>query len=212
MQAAFDDYLVENYPLSRSVTRLGRYQRSRTLRDRFPYLTQIEAADRLGVILEIIPRMVDAGLLTDDAHDSNRPRPRHIRVVGRREFDELRQRWQAGIPFPVVTQLLGVEAQVAADLVGAGILTQYLHECNGDAAIEKEILNAFVGKLHRYPALPRDLGETVPLRKLASNGYSLVRILQLVLDGRLLAVWLGGDLNNLQVSQRGFQSLIQQKS
>ena len=104
--------------------------------------------------------------------------------------------------------MLGVEAQVATDLVGAGMLTQHLNECAGDAAIEKEALTAFVNKLHRYPALPRDLGETVPLRKLARNGYSLVRILQLVLDGRLLAVWLGGDLYNLQVSHRGFQSLI----
>ena len=161
VQAAFDNYLAANYPLSRSVTRLRRYQRCQTLRDRFPYLTQIEAADRLGIIFEVIPRLVDTGLLTDDAHDPNQPQPRHMRVVRRSEFDKLQQRWQAGISFADVTRLFGVETQVVDDLVGAGMLTQHLHNCNGVAIIEKEALNTFVGKLHRYPTLPRDLGETV---------------------------------------------------
>jgi hypothetical protein len=209
VQAAFDDYLVANYPLSRSVTRLGRYQRSRALRDRFPYLTQVEAAERLGVILEIIPRLVEVGLLADDERDLNQPRPRHIHVVRRREFVELQQRWQTGIPVSDVAHLLGVEAQVIDDLVGAGRLTQHFREHNGGVVIEKEALNAFVSRLHRFPSIPHDMGETVPLRKLADSSHSLIFFLELVVDGKLSAVWFGGDLYGLQVSQRGLQSLKQ---
>jgi hypothetical protein len=63
--------------------------------------------------------------------------PRHIRVVRRREFNKLQQRWQASIPFPDVIQLLGAPAGMVDDLVGAGMLTIRPHKCTGVAAFEK---------------------------------------------------------------------------
>ncbi len=208
VQDAFDAFLAAHYPLSRSVTSLDRYRRSQELRDRFPYLTQAEAAERLGIELEIAQRLVDAELLVDYERGEGQQRHWHqrLRIVRRTEFADLQKRWQMGVPLEGVARILNVDNQVVESLVDAAFLTQ-----GGapDGYVEKPSLNAFVRKLHRYPVIPCDFGKPVTLWDLVEEGYDLVRVLQQIFAGEVTAVWLGGGLYSLWVSQDDIHLLQQ---
>lgn len=206
IQAAFDDFLVANYPLSRSVTRLDRYRRSQALRDHFAYLTQAEAAERLGVEPEIVQRLVDAGMLVDYERGEGQQRHWHqrLRIVRRLEFVELQRRWQAGIPLKDVASILDVDEQMVENLVKALLLTKCGHtSCVNDSLwpIETISLNTLVRGLKRYPVTPHHFGSPVTLLELVENGYDLVQVLQQILGGGVTAVWFGGGLYSLWVSQ-----------
>lgn len=156
IQAAFDDFLVANYPLSRSVTRLDRYRHSQALRDRFPYLTQAEAAERLGVEPEIVQRLVDEGILVDYERGEGQQRHWHqrLRIVRRLEFVDLQRRWQAGIPLEDLARILDVDEQMVESLVKAALLTKCGHTSGVDDTlwlIETISLNTLVRGLKRYP-------------------------------------------------------------
>jgi len=199
VQAAFDDFLVANYPLSRSITRLDRYQRSQALRDHFPYLTWAEAAQRLGAEPQLIQRLVEVGMLVDYETGEGRQRPWHqrLRIVRRAEFVELQRRWQAGVPIADVARVLGMEVLVVAELVRAGMLVGGCHDSERVTMIS---LSTLAQKLPNNPAIPLDLSEAITLRQLVENGYDLVSILRKVAGGDLKAVWLGGSLYDVRVS------------
>lgn len=206
IQAAFDDFLVTNYPLSRSVTRLDRYRRSQVLRDRFPYLTQVEAAERLGVEPEIVQRLVDEAILVDYERGEGQQRHWHqrLRLVRRLEFVALQRRWQAGIPLKDVASILDVDEQMVENLVKASLLTKCGHtSCVNDSLwpIETISLNTLVRGLKRYPVTPHHFGSPVTLWELVANGYDPVRVLQQILAGEVTAVWFGGGLYSLWVSR-----------
>lgn len=200
IQDAFDDFLVANYPLSRSVTSLDRYRRSQELRDRFPYLTQAEAAERLGIELEIVQRLAEVGLLVDYEQGEGQQRHWHqrLRIVRRIEFVDLQKRWQMGVPLADVARILDVDNRIIESLVDTAFLTQ---DSTSGGQVEKASLNAFVRKLHRYPVIPCDFGKPVTLWELVEDGYDLVRVLQQVLAGEVTVVWLKGGLHSLWVSR-----------
>jgi hypothetical protein len=212
IQAAFDDFLVANYPLSRSVTRLDRYRRSQTLRDRFPYLTQAEAAERLGVELEIVQRLVDEGILVDYERGEGQQRHWHqrLRIVRRLEFVDLQRRWQAGMPLVDVAHILNVDEQIVENLVKASLLTKCSHTSSANNTlwpIETISLNTLVRGLKRYPVTPYHFGSPVTLWELVENGYDLVTVLRQILAGGVTAVWFGGGLYSLWVSQNDIHLL-----
>jgi hypothetical protein len=200
IQDAFDDFLVANYPVSRSVTSLDRYQRSQELRDRFPYLTQAEAAERLGIELETAQRLVEVGMLVDYERGEGQQRHWHqrLRIVRRTEFVDLQKRWQMGVPLADVARILDVDNRVIENLLDAALLTQ---DNAPVGHVEKVSLNAFGRRLHRYPVIPCNFGKPVTLWELVEAGYDLVRVLQQVLAGKVMAVWLGGSLYSLWLSQ-----------
>ncbi len=200
IQDAFDEFLVGNYPLSRSVTSLNRYRRSQEFRDRFPYLTQAEAAERLGLELEIVQRLVEVGLLLDYERGEGQQRHWHqrLRVVRRTEFIDLQKRWQMGVPLLDVARILDVDNRAVGSLVDVTLLTQ---DNAPGGHVEKASLNAFVRKLHCHPVIPYDFGKPVTLGELVEDGFDLVRVLQQILAGDVTAVWLGGGLYSLWVSQ-----------
>lgn len=212
IQAAFDDFLVANYPLSRSVTRLDRYRRSQALRDRFPYLTQAEAAERLGVEPEIVQRLVDERILVDYERGEGQQRHWHqrLRIVRRLEFVDLQRRWQAGIPLKDGARILDVNEQIVESLVKAALLTKCGHTGGVEDSlwpIETISLNTLVRGLKRYPVTPYHFGSPVTLWELVENGYDPVRVLQQVLAGEVTAVWLGGGLYSLWVSRNDIHLL-----
>jgi hypothetical protein len=206
VQDAFDDFLVTHYPVSRSLTRLDRYRRNQAFRDRFTYLTQAEAAERLGVEPEIAQRLVDVEMLVDYERGEGQQRHWHerLRIVRRTEFVDLQARWQAGIPFADVVRLLEVDQQVVENLVGAGLLVKYqVINDVGDVLgqIETTSLNTFVRNLHRYPATPYDFGEPISLRELVEDGYDLIKVVQQGVAKKVKTMWHGGGLYDLWLSQ-----------
>lgn len=206
VQEAFDDFLVANYSLTRSVTRLDRYRRDQALRDRFPYLTQAEASERLKVELEIVQRLVDVEMLVDFERGEGQQRDWHqrLRVVRRTEFVDLQRRWQTGIPSGDVARVLGVDEQIVENLVRTNLLAQCrstdgAHD--GSRGIETDSLNSLVRKLNRYPVLPGNFGEPIAVWELVESGYDLVGIVQQVAVNEVTAFWPGGGLHSLWVSQ-----------
>jgi hypothetical protein len=212
IQDAFNDFLAANYLVSRSITRLDRYQRSQAFRDQFPYLTQREASERLDVEIEIVQRLVDVEMLVDYERGEGKQRHWHqrLRIVRRKEFVDLQRRWQAGVPLVDVTRILDVDMPVVEDLVNARLLTKCRCTSSEDASlwpIETTALNKLVRDLNRYPVIPRNFGKPITLWELVENGYDLVRVLQQVLTGEVTAVWLGGGLYSLWVSQNDMNLL-----
>lgn len=212
IQAAFDDFLLANYPLSRSITRLDRYRRSQALRDRFPYLTQAEAAERLGVEPEIVHRLVDEGILVDYERGEGQQRHWHqrLRIVRRLEFIDLQRQWQAGIPLEDAARILDVDEQIVENLVKASLLTKCGHTSDVDDSlwlIDTLSLNTLVRGLKRYPVTPYHFGSPVTLWELMEKGYDPLQVLQQILVGEVTAVWFGGALYSLWVSRNDIHLL-----
>jgi hypothetical protein len=205
IQDAFDDYLVANYSLSRSVTHLYRYQRSQSFRDRFPYLTQMEAAERLGVELEIVQRLVDVQMLIDYERGEGQQRYgyQRLRIVRRKEFIDLQRHWQTGIPLVDVARLLAVEPQVVEKLVNTNLLkTRYQADTENNSLwrLDAISVNTFFQSLSRYPNLPLRFGKPVPLWELVAGGCDLIQVLQRILAGEVAAAWFWGGLYSMWVS------------
>lgn len=212
VQEAFDDFLVANYPLSRSVTRLDRYRRNRDLRDRFPYLTQMEAAERLQVEPEIVQRLIDAELLVDFEHAEGHQRHWHqrLRIVRRAEFLDLQLRWQAGILSGDVARVLDVDEQLVEVLVRHKLLVKSRpveDVSDGILRIEAASLSNLVSILTRYPVLPANFGVPAALQELVGNSYELVQVLKQVVANEVMAYWPGGSLYSLWVSQNDLHLL-----
>ncbi len=219
VQEAFEDYLVTHYPLSRSIIRMERYQQNQSFRDRFPYLTEAEAARLLNVDPETVHRLVEMGTLVDFERGENVRLHWHkrLRLVRRVELEALRQRWQAGISLTEVSQLLSVSEEMVIDLVNAGLLTETGHAVVDDGVrfrIDTLSFSVLTGRLCRYPLMfynePKFLSLTQVTQLLAERGYDVVQVIQYVVSGDLKAVWLTHDLHDLQISKASLEALLAQ--
>jgi len=217
---AFEDYLVTRYPLSRSIIRMERYQQSQSFRDRFPYLTEAEAASLLNVDLETVQRLVEIGTLVDFECGENLRLHWHkrLRLVRRIELETLQQQWQAGIALSEVSQLLNVSEEMVLDLVYAGLLTEVEPAVvdDGDVGLRIDTLSFSVltGKLRRYPPMFYNEPDFLPLTQatqlLEKHGYDVVQVIQHVVSGDLKTVWLTHDLHDLQISKASLEALLVQ--
>lgn len=211
IQEAFDDYLAAHYPLSRSITRLHRYRRCVALRDRFPYLTQAETAERLGVGPDVIQRLVEMGVLVDyeQGEDIQRHWHERLRFVRRLEFDALRKQWVDGLALTEAARLLDVELEVVAQLVRANLLTRQGNIAEEDTVgkVSLESLSVLFTKLNSYPGGSWMLMETIGLSQLVENGWDVVTILQHVMNRELASQWYGGGLYQARVSRIGWERL-----
>jgi hypothetical protein len=213
IQEAFDDFLAAHYPLSRSITRLRRYRQSAALRDRFPYLTEAEAAERVGVAPNVIQRLVEIGVLVNYEQGENIRLHWHkrLRLVRRVEFEELQERWQDGISVSDVTRLLDVETGMVERLVEANLLAwqNAVDEDKATWKISPQALGHFFDKLHIHPGSSWMLMETVTLQQVVEAGGDAVTIIQYVMNGDLASLWFGGGLYEVQVSQNIWEQLSQ---
>lgn len=211
IQEAFDAYLAAHYPLSRSITRLHRYRHRAELRDRFSYLTQAEAAERLGVGPDVIQRLVEMGVLVDyeQGEDIQRHWHERLRFVRRQEFDALRKQWSDGLPLTEAARLLDVEPEVIIQLVHANLLASQGNIAEGDTVrkVRLESLSVLFAKLNSYPGGSWLLMETIALPQLVENGWDVVTVLQYVMNGDLASQWFGGGLYQVRVSRIGWERL-----
>jgi hypothetical protein len=217
VQEAFEDFLIDHYPLSRAIIRMERYQQNQAFRDRFPYLTQAEAARLLKVDPETMQRLVELGTLIDFERGENQRLHWHkrLRLVRRVELEALRQRWEAGISLTEVSQLLGVSKEMVIDLVNVGLLMEAGPTDIDDGAglrIDTLSFSALTGRLRRYPLMFYDEPEFLPLTQvtqlLAERGYDVVRVVQHVVSGDLKAVWLTHELHDLQISKASLETML----
>jgi predicted DNA-binding protein (UPF0251 family) len=211
IQAAFAAYLAVHYPLSRSITRLHRYRRCVELRDRFPYLTQEEAAERLGVVPDVVQRLVEMGVLVDyeQGEDIQRHWHERLRFVRRFEFDALRKQWANGLSLTEAARLLDVEPEVVAQLVHASLLDLQGSIAEEDTVrkVSLESLSTLFAGLNSYPGSSWMLMETIGLPQLVENGWNVVTVLQYVMNGDLASQWFGGGLYQARVSWIGWERL-----
>ncbi len=211
---------MTRYPLSRSIIRMERYQQSQSFRDRFPYLTEAEAASLLNVDLETVQRLVEIGTLVDFECGENLRLHWHkrLRLVRRIELETLQQQWQAGIALSEVSQLLNVSEEMVLDLVYAGLLTEVEPAVvdDGDVGLRIDTLSFSVltGKLRRYPPMFYNEPDFLPLTQatqlLEKHGYDVVQVIQHVVSGDLKTVWLTHDLHDLQISKASLEALLVQ--
>src|SRR5690606_7717986 len=122
------------------------------LRDRFPYLTQAETAERLGVGPDVIQRLVEMGVLVDyeQGEDIQRHWHERLRFVRRLEFDALRKQWVDGLALTEAARLLDVELEVVAQLVRANLLTRQGNIAEEDTVgkVSLESLSVLFAKLN----------------------------------------------------------------
>ncbi len=220
VQKAFEDFLVAHYPLSRPIIRMERYQQNQSFRDRFPYLTEAEAARLLNVDPETVHRLVEMGTLVDFERGENVRLHWHkrLRLVRRVELEGLQQRWQAGIALSEVSQLLSVSEEMTTDLVNADLLTEAEPAVVDDGSVGLQIdtlsFNALTGKLRRYPLMfynePNFLPLTQATQLLEKHGYDAVQVIQHVVSGDLKTVWLTHNLHDLQIHRASLEALLAQ--
>jgi hypothetical protein len=219
VQEAFEDFLVAHYPLSRPIIRIERYQQNQSFRDRFPYLTEVEAARLLNVDPETVHRLVEMGTLVNFERGENQRLHWHkrLRLVRRVELEALWQRWQVSIPLTEVTLLLGVSEDIVIDLVNVGLLTearQVVVDDGSELRIDTLSFSVLTGRLRRYPLMFYNEPKFLPLMQvtqlLAERGYGVVQVIQHVVSGDLKAVWLTHDLHDLQISKASLETLLAQ--
>lgn len=123
VQAAFDDYLVEKYPLTASLFTSQRYYASPQLANRFPCMPAGEAAERLQIPLRVLERLTSLGFLTRYRERIAENSLYLPDFIGRSAVLRLQQRWGAGLPAEDVARLLGVSLPVLTNLIQAEMLT-----------------------------------------------------------------------------------------
>lgn len=209
VQEAFNDFLSANYRISRSIIHLDRFQRDQTWRDRFPYLMQLEAAERLGVGERLIEQLVATEILVDyeRGEDVELHWHKRLKLVRRKEYVALQKRWQVGVSILEIAHLLDVPVDVVHSLVQSQLLLP--HAPAGEETsvrIGVASLHEFFCALHRcYPHISSTLDETVSLRELTAEGRDLLSILNHVVNEEVASVWFKGGLYDLEVSQKARQ-------
>ena len=189
IQTAFNDYLVERMPVFH-VVYTKRAQDYPELLERMAYLDMYSVVKALNTSPTTLYRLADEGSLTlhrfagDDGIWLARP-----------EVDQLRQRWQRGLSFKQVVQMLGLGKQRVRELIEANLLQEIgdsldLHRRG--TSIDQDSLNTFIQRLQWATTIQPDTAQTgislveACLRH-ATLGINLVQLLQRMLEGRLSA-------------------------
>lgn len=123
VQEAFDDYLVESYPLTASLFSYHRYWSTPQFANRLPCMPADEAATRLHTTSRVLDRLLASGFLVSYRGKIARKSFYQPGFICRPEVLVLQERWASGIPQEDVARLLGVSVPILADLIDAGMLT-----------------------------------------------------------------------------------------
>lgn len=123
VQEAFDDYLIESYPLTASLFSYHRYRSTPQFANRLPCMPANEVAERLQAPLRILDRLLASGFLVNYRGTVTRKSFYQPGFICRPEVLALEKRWSSGIPQEDAARLLGVSVSILADLIDAGMLT-----------------------------------------------------------------------------------------
>lgn len=210
VQAAFDQYLLDNYTLTPSLIRLRRT--SPTFLAQLPYLTEADAARLLGTNGAMIKRLVRSGFLVSQVEAD--ALPQRFNLVRRIEVEELQQKWQGAIPSQEAAQVLGASEDVALGLVKAGLL-EAVRGPGADGSYAWKLsyrsITNFINRLQqgagRQPDQPVDLVSAAQM--LSTYGFNLAAVVERVLAGELRSYWPGRELNGLVIARRDLETLIE---
>ncbi len=123
VQEAFDDYLVESYPLTASLFSYHRYRSTPQFANRLPCMPADEAAEWLQTTVHVLDRFLASGFLVNYRGTVTRKSFYQPGFICRPEVLVLKNRWLFGIPQEDAARLLGVSVSILADLIDAGMLT-----------------------------------------------------------------------------------------
>ncbi|MBK6709947.1 MAG: TniQ family protein [Chloroflexi bacterium] len=123
VQEAFDDYLVESYPLTVSLFSCHRYWSTPQFANRLPCMPADEAAKRLQTTSRVLNRLLASGFLVNYRGMVTSKSFYQPGFICRPEVLALENRWSSGIPQEDAARLLGVSVSILADLIDAGMLT-----------------------------------------------------------------------------------------
>jgi hypothetical protein len=186
VQEAFDDYLVESYPLTTSLFSYHRYWSTPQFANRLPCMPADEVAKRLQTTSRVLDRLLARGFLVNYQGAIARKSFYQPGFICRPEVLALEERWSSGIPQEDVARLLGVSVSILADLIDAGMLTTIyapLAEDAGPTLAHEPIMSLLdrlmYGVTSRAALQPHTgfLSEMVPI--LARFGYRPAMVMQL---------------------------------
>ncbi|MCZ7674189.1 MAG: hypothetical protein M5U34_47210 [Chloroflexi bacterium] len=123
VQEAFDDYLVESYPLTVLLFSYHRYWSTPQFANRLPCMPADEAAKRLQTTSRVLDRLLARGFLVNYQGAVARKSFYQPSFICRPEVLAFEKRWSSGIPQEDAARLLGVSVPILADLIDAGMLT-----------------------------------------------------------------------------------------
>jgi hypothetical protein len=186
VQEAFDDYLVESYPLTTSLFSYHRYWSTPQFANRLPCMPADEVAKRLQTTSHVLDRLLARGFLVNYQGAVARKSFYQPGFICRPEVLALEERWSSGILQEDAARLLGVSISILADLIDAGMLTTIcapLAEDAGPTLAHEPIMSLLdrlmYGVTSRAALQPHTgfLSEMVPI--LARFGYRPAMVLQL---------------------------------
>ena len=123
VQEAFDNYLVESYPLTASLFSYQHYWSTPQFANRLPCMPADEAAKRLRTTVHVLDQLLARGFLVNYQRAVARKSFYQPGFICRPEVLTLEERWSSGIPQEDAARLLGVSVSILADLIAAGMLT-----------------------------------------------------------------------------------------
>lgn len=184
-------YLLERYTRghlnSKGILFRGPEHR-RQLEDR-PWITQTNAARLLHLRQPTIADLVRRGILRGSIQVSG-PRGRTNGVVSRSSVVEYVRRLKTAVSVRETAGRLGIDTPRVLELIRANVLTDAVRGPLG-WLIPVDSVTGILACLEHLPNLPADRGQWIPfreaLRRFGIGELSVVRIVQLIRDGRLSA-------------------------
>ena len=184
-------YLLEKYRrghLTRKVILFRSPQHRRQLRER-PWLTQTEAARRLGVRPPTIAGLIQRGALVGEITFAGR-KGRTVGVVSSESVDRLQGRLAETVSVAAAAKQLGVERHRVLDLIRAKILGEAVRTARG-WRLTRAGVDELLQTIHRLPiASPKSLNPISlreATRRFGGGDLNLVRIVELVRTEKLPA-------------------------
>ncbi len=159
VQEAFDDYLIESYPLTASLFSYHRYRSTPQFANRLPCMPANEVAERLQAPLRVLDRLLARGFLVNYQKAVPRTSFYQPGLIRRPEVLDLEKRWSSGIPQEDAARLLGVSVPILNDLIDAGMLTAIgdLHKEDAAAKLTPKPVMTLVERLTYGTGMIREL-------------------------------------------------------
>lgn len=123
VQEAFDDYLIESYPVTASLFSYHRYRSTPQFANRLPCMPANEVTERLQAPLRVLDRLLASGFLVNYRKAVPRTLFYQPGFICRHEVLDLEKRWASGMPQEDAVRLLGLSVSIINDLMDAGMLT-----------------------------------------------------------------------------------------
>jgi hypothetical protein len=204
-------YLLQRYTRGHLTTKVCLFKepKHRRLVERRPWLTQTEAAVRLGLRQGAVADLVQRGLLDGDVRPAGQ-RGRSVGVVSRRSVERLKRQLTTSLSAQQAATRLGIGRHRVFELIHANLLTGAVRTARGWLIPEPS-----VGQLescyNRLPVLKRPQSVWLSLRQatrqFGSSGLKLVQLMEFVQSGRVRARRSSGsgDWRGLKVHHEDLQ-------